>query len=234
MAAAAAGRRAKLARVARDWDVVARYAAKGVVRVTLFEAQVLLGHLSWKRTRELARRRRERPRGSSRWFRADEIALVDVLAALIVPSDETGPGAHEAGVVQTLDAMVAGSPRLQPLYGRGLLALDELARRVHGASFIDLTRDRQVQVLKDVERLSEAVSDTASLTRKIKSAALTLRGAANGSLAAAQLFPGLVGDVKQAFYTSRVGWEWLGYDGPPMPEGYPDLAARSSRAVPGG
>jgi len=47
-------RRAKLARVANDCRIGARYAAKGVIRFMLSEAQTLLGHLSWKRERELA------------------------------------------------------------------------------------------------------------------------------------------------------------------------------------
>jgi len=220
--------------VANDCRIGARHAAKGVIRFVLSEAQTLLGHLSWKRERELARRRRERPRGSARWLRDDEIELIDTLATLIVPSDETSPGAHEAGVAQTLDAMVAASPQLQSLYERGLLALDELARRAHGDSFVDLKRDRQIQFLNYVDRMWGEMSATDSLTRKIKSAALMLRVAANGSLVAAQFFSRLVGDVKQAFYTSRVGWEWLGYDGPPMPEGYPDLAVRSGRGASAG
>jgi len=227
-------RRAKLARVANDCRIGARYAAKGVLRFMLSEIQTLLGHLSWKRERELARRRRERPRGSARWLRDDESELIGVLATLIVPSDEAGPGAPEAGVVQALDVMVAASPQLQSLYERGLLALDELARRANGDSFVTLTRDRQVQLLNYLDRLWGEISDTESLTRKIMGAALMLRVAANGSLAAAQFFSRLVGDVKQAFYTSRVGWEWLGYDGPPMPQGYPDLAVRSTRGASAG
>jgi hypothetical protein len=89
-------------------------------------------------------------------------------------------------------------------------------------------------LLNYVDRLWGEISDTESLTRKIMGAALMLRVAANGSLAAAQFFSRLVGDVKQAFYTSRVGWEWLGYDGPPMPQGYPDLAVRSVRGASAG
>jgi hypothetical protein len=204
-------------------------AIKGLIRLALSGAEALLDHLSWKQRREVSRRRRERPRGSGRWLRDDEITLVGTLAALIVPSDETGPGAHEAGVVQTLDRMLADSPPLQGLYERGLLVFDELAREQHGVSFVELTQDRKVQLLRDVDRLSQAVSETESMTAKIKSAVLTLRCAANGSLAAARLFPRLVGDVKQMFYTSPVGWEWLGYDGPPMPDGYPGLSPRSSR-----
>lgn len=35
-----------------------------------------------------------------------------------------------------------------------------------------------------------------------------------------RLFPILVKDVKQVFYTSQISWDWPGYDGPPMPNGY--------------
>jgi hypothetical protein len=204
-------------------------AIKGFIRLALSGAEALLGSLSWQRRREVSRRRRERPEGSGRWLRDDEITLVGTLAALIVPSDETGPGAHEAGVVQTLDRTLAGSPPLQALYEPGLLAFDALARERHGVSFVELPQDRKVDLLGDVDRLSQAVSDTDSMAAKIKGAVLTLRCAANGSLAAARLFPRLVSDVKQMFYTSPVGWEWLGYDGPPMPDGYPGLSPRFSR-----
>jgi electron transfer flavoprotein beta subunit len=39
----------------------------------------------------------------------------------------------------------------------------------------------------------------------------------------------LVDDVFQAFYTNEVSWVWLGYDGPPMPDGYPNLSEGRSK-----
>jgi hypothetical protein len=45
-------------------------------------------------------------------------------------------------------------------------------------------------------------------------------GGWQGFSQALKLCPQLVDDVKQAFYTSAVGWSWLGYEGPPFPNGY--------------
>jgi hypothetical protein len=39
-------------------------------------------------------------------------------------------------------------------------------------------------------------------------------------------FSGFVDDVFEAFYTSPVAWNLLGYDGPPMPLGYLDPTRR--------
>jgi hypothetical protein len=214
--------------------MIGRDAVKSLIRSGLSGAQSLLAHLSWRREWELIRRRRERNRGSNRWFLDDEMALVEVLSSLIIPSDGIGPGAHETGVAGRLDAMVAASPQRQSLYERGLLAFDVLAHRTYAASFGDVTRNQQVLLLNYVDQLSLAVAGAGLLTRRIRNTGLMLRAAANGSLPAARLFVKLVADVKEAFYTSRICWEWLGYDGPPMPQGYPDLAAvRSSRAAPG-
>ena len=186
----------------------------------------MLGRLSWRREQQLRQRRRQRGDRSTRWFVDDEIALVRALASLIIPSDESGPGAHEAEVPDRLDAMVAASPELQSVYERGLFAVDALARRTHAASFVDLTSKQQLQVLHEVERLFHAMAAPGPLRVRLASATVRLRLAANGSLPAARLFARLVDDVKQVFFTSPVSWGWLGYDGPPMPHGYPDLAPR--------
>jgi hypothetical protein len=208
--------------------------ARAVIRFVLAEAEWLLARLSLTRERQLRRRRRERLRGRTQWFLDDELALVDAVAAVIIPSDENGPGAREAGVTATLDARVAASPPLQSLHERGLFALDALARRTYAASFVDLTQDQQLTLLNRLDQLAFAVSAAAPLTRRVRNVALLLRAAANGSLPAAELFMRLVADVKQSFYTSPIAWRWLGYDGPPMPQGYPDLAVRSSRPLAGG
>jgi hypothetical protein len=208
--------------------------ARAVAGSALAGAERLLGRLWLTRAGQRGRPRREQHDGRTRWFLDDEIMLVDALADAIIPADATGPGARVAGVTAQLDAMVAASPQLQALYERGLLALDALARRTHAASFVGLTRDQQITLLERLDHIAGAVSAAAPLTRRVRNLGLLCRAAANGSLAAAELFVRLVADVKQSFYTSHHAWQWLDYDGPPMPQGYPDLAVRSSRAVSGG
>ncbi|HXG04670.1 MAG TPA: hypothetical protein VNO23_14790, partial [Candidatus Binatia bacterium] len=50
-------------------------------------------------------------------------------------------------------------------------------------------------------------------------------GGRHGLGEAARLFPVLCADAFAAYYATPRVWRWLGYDGPPMPEGYPSLTA---------
>lgn len=182
-------------------------------------------------TRELARRNRARPshRDRSRWFTPDESALVNALANLIVPSDDTGPGVAEMrdpSVAEALDELVAGSERRQNLYGRGLLDVDRLARHTYQSDFVDLPQEHQVRLLRLVDRLNDKSSTPASLAAKIRTRLVVLyRKSTRPAIA---FFPMLVEDVLRVFYTNRVSWDWLGYDGPPMPEGYRHPLVRRS------
>lgn len=181
------------------------------------------GKLWWDdRTRQnvLEDRHRRRPTGSTQWLTQPEYVLLAALASILVPSDGLGPGAPEAAVIDTVDRLIATSPARQAQYAPGLLAFDEMAQQTHNALFVDLPRAQQ-------EDLVAAIDDTAAaraagstvvdrVARKVTSTAQELQGVE----AAIVLFPLLVDDVKQAFYTSEVAWQWLGYDGPPMPKGY--------------
>src|SRR5690349_11469607 len=44
------------------------------------------------------------------WLSEEERKLLDALSSTILPSDNGAPGAREAGVVDTLDRRLAGSP----------------------------------------------------------------------------------------------------------------------------
>jgi hypothetical protein len=182
--------------------------------------------------RQLKQRHKERARDGAGWFTGEESALVEVLAALIVPSDQTGPGADQMGLAgrsaaETVDELVKRSPRRQSLYARGLLALDRLAKTTGKSRFVELPRENQLQLLQFVDRLHQTWSTPRSHATKIKNKIDVLYRKWSGVFAAVELFPSLVQDVLQAFYTHPVSWIWLGYDGPPMPEGYPGLDARS-------
>src|SRR5437868_6320795 len=103
-------------RLTRDVEVV-HIAALHVARSTMRGCETTVGGavlmLSLGQVRERMRRDRARPGRGRRWFTAEEAALVEALANLIVPSDETTPGAAEMDVlgrsaVETLDELVAG------------------------------------------------------------------------------------------------------------------------------
>jgi len=180
---------------------------------------------SWRRRRRLARRERERPSDPGRWFTPAEAHVVAALASLIVPSDETGPGAKEAGVTESLDLLLAQSPARQRLYRSGLLACDEWAHRRHGRSFVELAADKQRQLLDWADPAPPGSKIPSSLAHKVwRKAASVYR---KWRCPLVELFPDLARDVMGAFYTHPIAWDWLGYDGPPMPAGYPDLRERT-------
>src|SRR2546427_20738 len=225
----------KLARYADASGVVALHLVRGFLEFSETKLGAFVMLLSPKQAKALARRRRERPREGLRWFTAGESALVETLANLIAPSDATGPGAEQMALlgrsaVETVDRLAAGSPCRQALYARGLLALDHLAKDEYKSAFVELSREHQVHLLQCIDRLHHKWSTPTSLTAKIRNRTVILYHKWSGLFPAVEIFPRLVEDVLQAFYTDPVSWVWLDYDGPPMPQGYPDLLDRRWRA----
>jgi hypothetical protein len=81
------------------------------------------------------------------FFDGPEYALVERLADIIIPSDET-PGAREAGVAEFIDFMVGSDPGVQEKFRTGLSWLNGHAERVHGSSFLLLGPDQQRSLLE--------------------------------------------------------------------------------------
>src|SRR5262245_12375915 len=81
-----------------------------------------------------------------RFFSAEEYAVVERLADLVLPSEGT-PGASEAGVAEFVDFMVDHDPGVQYRFRYGLVWLDARARKAHGRSFRKLPRADQEEIL---------------------------------------------------------------------------------------
>ena len=224
--------RAQLKRHIAAAPIVARHLVKQFVKAIDTKLGDFAISLSLKQARELAERERQRRENRKQWLTVDEYRLVDVLASLIVPSDQEGPGAKEADAVGTIDRLLVGSQCRQEVYASGLLSLDEWARREHGRIFVQLTHEQKINLLKRIERSAEGFSNSASLISKFKNRIIVLYNKWNGLFAAGEFMPTLVQDVKRAFYTNQVCWDWLDYDGPPMPHGYPDLFQKRSQSEP--
>ncbi len=163
---------------------------------------------------------RERRAGATNWFTPTEYRLVEALASVILPSDEHGPGAREAGVADTLNRLIAQMPGRQPLYARGLRSLDRQACREMGRSFPELGSGNQVSFLRRLESIASGRSLSASVAGRV--GGLIGRLYKKWRFPAASFLPEFVDDTMKAFYTSPVAWQWLDYDGPPMPLGYLD------------
>lgn len=164
------------------------------------------------------------------------VALVDQVVP--APGTDGGPGAAETKLVARLEQRLAASPELRAIYTRGMAAIDRVARRRGGRAFADLDAPEQFQVLARIDRAVER-------TRWTRDACVVLRAARRARRAwytvvpivrprmgeASRFFPRLVDDVFETFYTASASWEWLGYDGPPMSEGYAELTQPRQNAA---
>jgi len=180
--------------------------------------------------KELAVRNAARGSGSFRWFTPEEALVTEALARTIVPSDEETPGADEVGVldapaVVTLDKLVCSTPWRQHLYSRGLLAFDLWALRERGCKFAEMSKEDQVAFFKSAQQTHERSARRGSAIQRVWRRLREIGEVRRGLFFAAQLYPAIIWDCLQVFYTSRVCWTWLEYDGPPMEKGYPSVTA---------
>lgn len=89
--------------------------------------------------------------GSLRSLTPEEAALLETIAARIIPTDRD-PGAREANVVRYIDWQLAGFfARWRDAYARGLAGVEESSRAMFGQAFADLTEERQQAVLVALE-----------------------------------------------------------------------------------
>jgi Gluconate 2-dehydrogenase subunit 3 len=177
--------------------------------------------------------RREGQRGNTkfRWFTAEEAAVAEALTRIVIPSDEESPGLEDVSVLDppaivALDTLVSKSTHRQEVYSRGLLSFDVWAQQRHECKFAGLPLADQVNLFKAAEGVYENWARHGSAMNKAWRRLQAITKAKNGSFFASQLYPQIRQDCLQVFYTSRVSWVWLEYDGPPMDKGYPNLAAR--------
>ena len=86
------------------------------------------------------------------FFTPEQAAEIEAAAAQIIPSDDS-PGAREARVIYFIDrALTTFDREQQPLYKKGLLALQARARRAGVAKFSEMSAARQIAALKQIEK----------------------------------------------------------------------------------
>jgi hypothetical protein len=179
-------------------------------------------------SKELASRDAGRGGKELRWFTPEEAALAEALARIIVPSDEASPGIDEVCVLDppaivALDKLVGTSPHRQELYSRGLLSFDRWALKLRGCKFAEMPKEEQITLFRTAQQTYEGCTNGTSAIRKAWRRLQAVSQAKKGVFFAAQLYPQIRSDCLQVFYTSRVSWVWLEYDGPPMEKGYPSV-----------
>lgn len=90
--------------------------------------------------------------GAPLFFSKDEFACLDTLTELIIPADDHSPGAHDAGVAVYIDRTVAEAflPEDKTSWRKGLAAMNNLSQKMHGASFVNASKEQQIALLKQV------------------------------------------------------------------------------------
>lgn len=97
--------------------------------------------------------------GALTFFSEMEAVTVDAMAARIIPSDDSGPGAREAEVVVYIDRALAGFyADLQTLYRRGVRELNRFCQDRHGAPFSELREADQDAVLASMDPFAESAA----------------------------------------------------------------------------
>jgi gluconate 2-dehydrogenase gamma chain len=125
------------------------------------------------------------------FFLPSEYKTVDQLSELIIPKDES-LGAHDAGVVEFIDFMVAHDDELQYPFRTGLAWLNAFATEKYGADFSSLAPNEQGALL-------------GKLAYRAQQSPVERQG---------QEFFALVRKYTVfGYYTSRIGLEELDYPG---------------------
>lgn len=89
------------------------------------------------------------------FFSAAEYPMVERLAEIIIPTDET-PGAREAGVAEFIDFMVFSDPDQQYAFRTGLTWLNAHSAQTQGKRFLDLTPAQQTSLLEPLAYKNKA------------------------------------------------------------------------------
>jgi gluconate 2-dehydrogenase gamma chain len=136
----------------------------------------------------------------------ERITLRAILARLL-PADELGPGAVEAGVDVYIDRALAGAyAGLLPLYRQNLAAIDAAAKTMGATSFAALSPYQQDTLLQQVE--AGKVTMQVPIGKQV-------------AVLATQFFQvllqhmreGMFGDPMYGGNRSFAGWDLIGYPG---------------------
>jgi hypothetical protein len=120
-----------------------------------------------------------------------EYRVVDHLVDVILPADETSPGAHEAGVARYIDiVLLYGDKATLASWQSGVKAVDAAAREAHARSFIEITGEQRTGIVRMM-----AANETNPVTQLER------------------FFETVKRLAVEAFYLSTTGKQSLGYKG---------------------
>ncbi len=135
---------------------------------------------------------------------ARETEILSAMVDRLIPTDEVGPGALAAGVLQYIDrALSEAESDSAEAYRAGLAALDTYSRYTRGGPFIDLSTVDQDSVLIDLQIGAATgagagfVGSSGSFFNMVKS----------------HTWQGMFGDPKYGGNVDFVGWDLIDYPG---------------------
>ena len=151
--------------------------------------------------------------------------VLEALTAVVIPSDELGPGAREAGVNLKIERMLGASPVLLNRYADGVRAFDTLARTRNGLGYAELSYDQQVELFTLAAESKERLwpkSDPQSLAGKVRGKLhhWYYRRYVGVTDPMMIIVDQMARDVSESYYATQLAWDSLGYSGPPFPFGY--------------
>jgi hypothetical protein len=124
-------------------------------------------------------------------------ATLEAIAERLIPTDELGPGAVEAGAVVYIERALGGfHAQHAERYASGIAAIEAAAADRHGKGFRELDADDQDELLAAFERSERSGErDFFELVR-------------------AHVLEGMFGDPAWGGNVDRAGWRLLDYPGP--------------------
>lgn len=153
---------------------------------------------------------------------SSEHVLLEHLVGMVLPSDGNGPGALDAGVAERIEAALGENDALQWLYRDGLQAIAEAAQWKYRGEFLSLSHPQQKQLLLYFDQVDGRLArDAHTLIERGRRKLYHwyyVRG--RDMTPVLEFWNRLRDDVFVHFYSSRIAWAWLGYEGPPFPNGY--------------
>jgi gluconate 2-dehydrogenase gamma chain len=133
-----------------------------------------------------------------RIFTRHETALLEAIAARILPTTDT-PGAVEAGAVNYIVEALAGPYHpLLSCYRRGLRQVDQYAQATQGQPFLNLAESRQDALLAELETGAAAQVTEATFFFEL------VRG---------HVLEGVFGEPSYGGNRDLVGWRLVGFPG---------------------
>ncbi len=156
-------------------------------------------------------------------FTVAEFEILDAMVARIIPTDELGPGAREAGVIYYIDREVGGALAGQKeAYQLGLAALDRYSRYSRGRPFVELSDAEQDSLLIDVQGGSATATG----------AGFQGSSAAFFNMVRSHTLQGMFGDPYYGGNQGYVGWDLIRYPGVRTGMNAPDQARLEADELP--